>query len=183
MKYISVEYLKEAFKYNSETGVIHWKKRPKSHFETEEGWRASNARFAGLEAGSVDSHGYLQIGIAGRLYMAHRIAWALHHNEWPVYEIDHISGIKADNRIQNLRMVTLQVNCKNKRIYSSNKTGASGVVWYKSRGKWRARINVDGKMKHLGYFDDFGEAVRVRREAESQFQYHENHAKRTGSSF
>ncbi len=34
-----------------------------------------------------------------------------------------------------------------------------GVSWYKKNKKWLARIRIDGKQKHLGYFDDEKEAA------------------------
>ncbi|VTP12681.1 AP2 domain protein [Phytobacter ursingii] len=175
MKDVSIEYLKEALEYTPESGLLRWKERPKNHFTTENSWRATNAAYAGKLAGSRDYDGYFRIGIAGRLYRAHRVAWALHYGKWPEHEIDHISGDRADNRIKNLRSVTSDINSKNVRIYSTNKTGASGVGWYKSRNKWRAKINVSGKVKHIGYFDDFNEAVKARKDAEKELQYHENH--------
>ncbi|EMC4142370.1 HNH endonuclease signature motif containing protein [Cronobacter sakazakii] len=175
MNDISIEYLKEALEYTPDSGVIRWKQRPKNHFKTDNSWRATNANFAGKVAGARDNDGYFRIGIDGRLYRSHRVAWALHYGYWPENEIDHISGDRGDNRIDNLRTVTSAANNKNLRLYSTNKTGVPGVGWYKARGKWRAKINVSGKVKHIGYFDDFCEAVKARKAAEMKLQYHENH--------
>ncbi|MCV8287799.1 HNH endonuclease [Escherichia coli] len=183
MNDISIEYLKEALEYAPDTGVIRWKQRPKIHFKTENSWRATNANFAGKVAGARDSDGYLRIGICGRLYRSHRVAWALHYGYWPDNEIDHISGDRSDNRIDNLRSVTSAANSKNLRLYSTNKTGIPGVGWYKARGKWRAKINVSGKVKHIGYFDDFREAMKARKAAEMQLQYHKNHGTRDRLTF
>lgn len=183
MNDISIEYLKEALEYTPETGVIRWKQRPKIHFKTENSWWATNANFAGKVAGARDSDGYLRIGICGRLYRSHRVAWALHYGYWPDNEIDHVSGDRSDNRIDKLRSVTAAVNNKNLRLYSTNKTGVPGVGWYKARGKWRAKINDSGKVKHIDYFDDFSEAVKARKAAEMQLQYHENHGTSDRAAF
>lgn len=45
MNDISIEYLKEALEYTPESGVIRWKLRPKTHFKTDNSWRATNANF------------------------------------------------------------------------------------------------------------------------------------------
>ena len=59
--------------------------------------------------------------------------------------IDHINGIKNDNRIDNLRNITRQQNTFN--------TKAKGYSWNKPRGKWLAEITIDGKRKYLGRFE------------------------------
>lgn len=50
----------------------------------------------------------------------------------------------------------------------ANKSGVVGVNWDKSRGKWQASIKFKGKKYNLGRFDDFSEAVEVRKEAEKE---------------
>lgn len=175
MQEIKIGYLKEALSYDPESGALRWKERPFHHFSTESGCKSTNARYAGMLTGSPNTHGYLQVGIEGRLYLAHRLCWALHYGVWPDGEIDHVSGVKTDNRISNLRVVTLQANCKNKRIYAGNKSGVSGVSWYASRSKWRAKINVNGKVKHVGYFSTIEEAKEARGIAEAIYGYHRNH--------
>lgn len=172
---LSINYLNDALTYNPNTGELKWKIRPADHFNTEEGWRCTNARFAGKATGSPDTYGYLQVGIAGRLYLSHRLAWALHYGAWPEGEIDHISGVKTDNRISNLRVVSTKENCRNKRICKKNRSGVTGVYWYKSRAMWRAKITVDGKAKHIGYFGSIEEAQVARKAAELIHGYHSNH--------
>ena len=67
------------------------------------------------------SDGYTRIGIKGRKYLAHRLAWFFVHGETPD-TIDHINGEKSDNRIANLRNVTQAQNLLNKK-------GKRGVYW------------------------------------------------------
>jgi hypothetical protein len=67
-------------------------------------------------------------------------------------EIDHISLNKLDNRRENLRIATTQQNQYNKNKYSNNTSGFKGVSFDKRNQKFRARINIDGKEKFLGYF-------------------------------
>lgn len=55
---------------------------------------------------------YVKIGISGKTYSAHRLAWYLFYKRRPRdgYEIDHINGNRSDNRIENLREVTPRQN-------------------------------------------------------------------------
>ncbi|EPY4328991.1 HNH endonuclease [Klebsiella variicola] len=175
MEKITIDYLNEALSYCPKTGILRWKVRPVHHFKSEAGMRATNSRFAGKPTGSPDTYGHLQVGVNGRLYLAHRLAWAIFYGAWPDDEIDHISGIKTDNRIDNLRVVSTRVNCKNKRICRKNESGVTGVYWYKSRNLWRAKITVDGKHKHIGYFSSIEDAKKARVEAQKNFGFHDNH--------
>lgn len=78
------------------------------------------------------------------------------------YETDHINGDRLDNRRENLRIVTKNQNQRN----TKPRKGTSeykGVSYYKSKrhktGYWVARIQVDGKVKRLGYFKTEKEAA------------------------
>lgn len=134
------EIIKRRLAYNPETGVISWKDK-------------SRKVAPGQVAGGVDVHGYIQIAICGRVLKGHRIAWLLVTGDWPKEDIDHINGVRSDNRWGNLRAVTNAINCQNKRApLPSNKSGFLGVSW--NRGAWRATIQIDGKQKSLGRFSD-----------------------------
>ena len=87
------------------------------------------------------------------------------------FETDHIHGNKSrnDNRKLNLRISTHSQNLKNMSLSKANKSGVTGVCWYARKNKWISYITVDGKRIHLGYFEDFDEAVEVRREAEYKY--------------
>jgi len=67
-------------------------------------------------------------------------------------EVDHINTNKLDNRRENLRVCTRQQNNCNTNKRSDNKSGFKGVCFEKRRQKFVARIRIDGKLKHLGYF-------------------------------
>lgn len=104
----------------------------------------------GSKAGSLHKHlGYVQIRVKSKLYLAHRLAWLYVTGEWPRFQIDHINGNRSDNRIDNLRDVTVQENARN-RQKTLAKTGLLGVV--KSGSGFKATIGVSGKNVYLGTF-------------------------------
>lgn len=110
-------------------------------------------------AGCLNDRGYIAIKVDSKLYKAHRLAWLYITGNWPENYIDHINGVKNDNRIGNLRDVTSSENNQNQRkSCANNKSGLLGVSWYKAMNKWNAQIELDGKRTHLGYFTDKHEA-------------------------
>jgi hypothetical protein len=115
---------------------------------------------AGDIAGSLRKDGYWGISINNRPYLAHRVIWAIMTGEFPPpsMQIDHISGNKADNRWQNLRLATQSNNQANATAKASNTSGFKGVTWYKRKSKWRAQIGHQGRRIILGTFDDPAEA-------------------------
>lgn len=101
----------------------------------------------------------------------------LHNGTLLENAIDHINGIKDDNRIANLRQVSDEENARNKKRHFRNKSGVMGVTWSKADKKWRVRIGVSGKYKCLGSFHSLEEAISVRKKAEHDLGYHENHGR------
>lgn len=83
--------------------------------------------------------------------------------------IDHISRDKLDNRKSNLRICTKQQNNINKGIISKNTSGTTGVIWDKSRNKWRSQIKLNGKNRILGRFNNIEDAIKSRLEAEKEY--------------
>lgn len=84
---------------------------------------------AGSVAGTKDSHGHIQIRIDRRLYLAHRLAWLWQTGEWPADTIDHMNGVRDDNRFANLRHVSKRLNCQNRRnACADSRTGVLGVT-------------------------------------------------------
>lgn len=111
------------------------------------------------EAGCPTTNGYTVIGIDGRLYLAHRLAWLVMTDEWPVAHIDHCNRIKDDNRWKNLRAATVAQNIANTGARSNNKVGIKGVSWCKATKKWRATITIGGKQRSLGRHVDLADAA------------------------
>lgn len=109
----------------------------------------------GRKVGYLSRYGYILVTVKGRSLFAHRVVWALMNGEWPQLDIDHINGVRTDNRPANLRQVTRSVNCQNKAkaLASNASTGLLGANYHKSNGKrFRAQIWINGKNRHIGYF-------------------------------
>ena len=85
----------------------------------------------------------------------HRLVFQMHNHKIDLVgkELDHDNQIKTDKRIENLRTCTKSENLQN-RIFKNTSSKYVGVCWNKSRNKWRAQIQVNGKLVHIGYFEN-----------------------------
>jgi hypothetical protein len=137
------EKLVNELSYTKETGIFVWK--------------ATHRK--GYEAGAIQKDGYIRIKFNGKLHQAHRLAWFYVYGEWPSRIIDHINRIKSDNRIENLRDVSMRVNSLNaiKKLSSSGTIG----VYVKSSG-YEVRVNILGKSHYLGIYKNIEDAF-IRR--------------------
>lgn len=107
---------------------------------------------SGRAAGAVNDNGYVLISIRKKQYRAHRLAWLYMTGSWPVADLDHINGIRTDNRIANLREATRSQNLFNKKMDRRNKSGFRGVSWTTKKKLWGAHIKKDRKTRFIGYF-------------------------------
>lgn len=151
---LSLERVRRFLDYNPITGSFRWKES------------ISSKIMIGTLAGSYDeTTGYYKIGIDGHVVYAHKLAWFHVYGVWSI--VDHINGIKIDNRLCNLRAVTKQQNCMNQGVRITNLLGIKGV---QQRGsKYRAYITHNYVTHHLGTFKTVEEAVNARRKAEAEF--------------
>lgn len=170
-----INKLREMLRYDAETGRLFWKVRPLSSFATEHAGKVWNAHFGGAEAGSPHCDGYRHIEIGKRKFLTHRVIWALVHGVWPEGCIDHIDHNRMNNKISNLRVVTRSQNNRNSSLRADNTSGAVGVRWHKSSKKWEARVSISGRLRYLGLFTKFDDAVSARKLADQGIGYHENH--------
>lgn len=155
---LSQDILQKLLRYCPETGHLYWRVNRRGHVQ------------AGQLAGRVANHGYRQICVNGRLHLAHRLTWLHVHGRWPVSYLDHINGIKDDNRITNLREVTQAENMQNIRCANTNNfsSGLLGTSWSDYHKKWKAYIGHNNKKLHIGYFNTSEEAHQayLRKKAE-----------------
>ena len=159
------EYLKSLLDYNPETGKFIWKVSKNNRVK------------CGSEAGAIDFYGYRVIGIDKKRYLAHRLAWLWYYGRWPEDQIDHINHNPDDNRIENLREVSNQENHKNQSLSCNNTSGRIGVYWFSKTKRWNAKIQVNGKNIHLGFFKEKEDAIKAMKEAEAKYKFHKNHGR------
>lgn len=103
-------------------------------------------------------HGYLTVWFRYKGYLAHRLIWALVYGQMPTLPIDHINGVRHDNRLSNLRLATVAQNTVNTGVKPSNKLGLKGVYFNKRAGKYATAIRFAGRRRHLGVFDNAEQA-------------------------
>lgn len=146
------ELLHSLFAYSFVEGALYWKVRlsPKARLDQP--------------AGSTDPEGYRVITVNGKTYRRHRLVWAYFNCDPGNMEIDHLNGVKGDDRLENLRLATRRENSWNT-TYKTNKSGAPGVCWHARDKKWRVSIKDQGINKHLGYYSDLQEAQKAYIEA------------------
>jgi hypothetical protein len=158
MNEITAERLRELLNYDPATGQFTWLVKP-----------SPRIRVGGV-AGHERPDGYRQIGLDRRLYLTHRLVWLYMTGEWPLDQIDHINGDRADNRWLNLRPATCSQNKANSGAARNNTSGFKGVSWHSRWLKWRTNITVNGRQRSLGYFDCPAEAHEAYvRAAEKHF--------------
>ncbi|MGE0038076.1 MAG: HNH endonuclease [Xanthobacteraceae bacterium] len=86
------------------------------------------------------------------------MAWLYVTGTWPIEHVDHINGIRSDNRFVNLRLATNSENARNSRRRINNACGYKGVHYKKRLKKFVAQIRVAGRVFHLGVFRTADEA-------------------------
>ena len=169
----TIQEVQEVLDYDPDTGLFTWCERPGLVGKA----KTFNTKFSNQPALEyVNRHGYKQGSIQGVTAYAHKIAYLLKTGEW-VVGIDHINGVKTDNRACNLRTADHSLNARNMPRRSDNTSGFTGVYWFKQRSKWQARLQVNGKQHHLGLFNTPEEANEARLAANETHGFSENHGR------
>ena len=135
---------KEYLKYDTNTGEFTWIKCKAKWMEV------------GTKAGTLNDKGYIKIRLNGKNYQAHRLAWYFHYREWPKHQIDHINGVRTDNRIINLRDVTSKQNSLNQKGHREKTFKYYSFNKYNK--KWTVQKHINGKQQYFGYFNTEFEA-------------------------
>lgn len=169
---ITQDQLKDQLHYSPETGIFTWIWVNEYTYNVKVGDVAGS-----ITTGPDNVAGYWRVMIKGKHHRAHRLAWLYMYGEFPKDQVDHINGIKDDNRIINLRAVDGLTNMKNKSKYKCNKSGFIGIGWHKRDKVWVSSIRVNTKLIHLGNFKKLSDAVKVRVEAEELHGFHINHGR------
>lgn len=159
--------LMELLHYCPKTGKFTWVKPNPSAKRIQ----------AGDTAGRAIQNGYVQIGINGKYFLAHRLAYLYMTGDFPEKLVDHINGNTQDNSWQNLRLASASENSRNAKRSSRNTSGFTGVAWNNVAKKWVASIRLAGKSTHLGCFDTAQAAAEARKAAEKTGGYHVNHGR------
>jgi len=157
---LTQERLKEKLQYDPETGLFKWIVKP-----------AGNCKDGWFE-GTKNKGGYRSICVDCKIYLAHRLAWLYMTGKWPEQVIDHRDGVTNNNRITNLRDVSLYTNQQNlQKPPITNKSGYIGVSWKAKQKQWIAQISSNGVKKYLGGYSTPEEASTVYQSAKEL--YHE----------
>ena len=151
--------LHSLFEYDPSTGSLIWKMRyPLTHRNN-----LHNSRDAGKEVGATDSSGHRQVRVNRQLRAVHRVIWKMMTGKDPKEQIDHINGVRNDNRWENLREATALQNAWNNGGNPTNKSGHPGVFPMKTKRatskKWRVTFNTKGKRLFVGDFYTKEEAI------------------------
>lgn len=145
-----------AYDLSGEYGIGYTNKNEKFLFDLEDYDKIKNYCWF------IDKSGYVMTvdGI-----MMHILIMNPQEHKW----VDHIKHNKFDNRKTQLRLVTCTQNAINRKKQSNNTSGITGVYWNKNMQKWYAEIKFDKKRVFLGYYANFEDAVKARKEAEEKY--------------
>lgn len=165
MNELTQAQVRELFNYDPDTGLF-------TRLKTT-GPRGQVGDTAGCDGGS----GYILVMISGSKHRIHRLAFLYMTGSWPTAQVDHINGLRDDNRWSNLREVSNTENAQNQKRRCTNTSGTTGVSWNKSKNKWCAYLAVTGKRMYLGMFASLDEAIASRAAADIKYGYHPGHGK------
>jgi hypothetical protein len=108
--------------------------------------------------------GYVYVRLLGRSFGEHRLVHLLFSGEWP-YQVDHVNGVRNDNRPENLRSASHAQNCMNRKPMG---TSSKGCYWQPKHQRWIAQIGVSGKRKTIGYYSTESEAAAAYANAAAE---------------
>jgi HNH endonuclease len=173
---ITPDVCRQLVEYNPETGRFYWRQRDQKWFSDRRSHSTWNGKYAGKEAFLVYTEDGYRKGLLLKVSVrASRLAWAITYGEWPKGEVDHINGVKDDNRISNLRDVVRAVNARNRSLRRDNRSGFNGIGVMPASGKWKAFIRGFDRNIALGVFETKAEAIAARLAAQKVLGYSLRH--------
>lgn len=149
---VDASLVRSLFDYSIVTGNLYYREDGKG----SGGYKRKKGAIAGGKLG-----GYIAVRVGYNTYLAHRVIWLWITGTWPEDQVDHIDRCRFNNAWHNLRVATNRQNHQNR---SDNTSGTAGVVWEKSRSKWKAYCRIGYVMHNLGRFDTQAEAVQYRKD-------------------
>ncbi len=148
----SADAFRRFFSYDPLTGILSLKQQVMRRTDI------------GSQIGTFDDQGYVRFQFHKKYFKVHRVAWLLTYGYWP-NQIDHINGVRSDNRLKNLREASNVENARNRNIDTRNKSGFRGVCWVKRDCRWRAQIKINGRKFALGHYHTPEEASKAYEKA------------------
>lgn len=133
---VILDEIKFLWSYDEVNGGFTWTRR-----------RIHNQPRMGRKVGGPDGRGYNMCLVFGHKFKVHQLVWLWHTGQLPTMFIDHINGVRDDNRIENLREATPSQNLHNQKALLSVDRGFK--VCGKT-GKFRANITLNNKKIDLG---------------------------------
>lgn len=155
---IPPEEVRRMLAYNPDTGILTWTER-----------HSIRIPCAGATAGTIDALGYVLVSIKYRRVRGHTLAWVIQTGQYPDREIDHINGVRSDNRWANLREADRCINMQNLQgARKDNRTGLLGVHAHSNGKHFTAEIRAGRKRHYLGCFGTPEEAHAAYLEAKAR---------------
>lgn len=159
--------IKDYLHYDPKTGIFIWIKKP------------NKKTYLNSIAGGLDKNGYWSIKFQGKRYLAHRLAWDITYGDLdPDKVIDHINHNRSDNRISNLRQITIAENNRNTTRKQESRIDEAGIWWCRRRKRYIAEITFNHKKVYQKSFTDIDEAINQRKAKLAELGFHENHGEK-----
>lgn len=159
---LNQEIVRRYLSYDEHTGQLTWIKKP------------SKKTIINSRAGNNNKSGYRTITLFNKKYPEHHIVWLWWYGKLPEEHIDHINHIRDDNRVSNLREVSIGENARN-RTKRNSKVNEVGIWFCKRRKRYIAEITFKGKKVFQRSYEDVEEAIQARETKALELGFHENH--------
>jgi hypothetical protein len=147
---ITLSEISESIGYCPKTGIFKWKKP------------TSNSISVGRLAGTKNNNGYVRLRFKKKYYSCHHLAWLFSSGNFPDSQIDHINGVRCDNRILNLRLCSPTENQFNRGAQKNNKLGHKNIFFLKKKNRFCVRIYKHKKLQYVRSFKTLNDAIMAR---------------------